>query len=105
MVARCKAWACSRSLAGSAGSNPVMRHECLSLVSVVCCRVEVSAMGPSLDQRSPRECAVSERDFETSTRRKPRLLGLLSHEKSERCQLSGLLNYCNSWVSPWKEES
>jgi hypothetical protein len=31
----------------------------LSLVSVVCCQVEVSATGWSLVQRSPADCGVS----------------------------------------------
>jgi hypothetical protein len=35
-------------------------HGCLSIVSVVCCQVEVSAPGWSPDQRSPTECGVSE---------------------------------------------
>jgi hypothetical protein len=34
-------------------------HGCLSVVSVVCCQVEVSATGQSLVQRSPTECGVS----------------------------------------------
>jgi hypothetical protein len=34
-------------------------HGYLSLVSVVCCQVEVSATGRSLVQRSPTECGVS----------------------------------------------
>jgi hypothetical protein len=34
-------------------------HGSLSLVSVVCCQVEVSATGWSLVQRSPTECGVS----------------------------------------------
>jgi hypothetical protein len=42
------------------------RHGCLSLVSVVCCQVEVSATGWSLVQRSPTECCVSECDREAS---------------------------------------
>jgi len=42
-------------------------HQCLSLVSVVCCQVEVSATGQSLVQRNPTECGVSERDREIST--------------------------------------
>jgi hypothetical protein len=33
-------------------------HGCLSVVSVVCCQVEVSATGWSLVQRSPIECGV-----------------------------------------------
>jgi hypothetical protein len=32
---------------------------CLSVVSVVCCQVEVSATGRSLVQRSPTDCGVS----------------------------------------------
>jgi hypothetical protein len=36
-------------------------HGCMSLVSVVCCQVEVSAMGWSLVQRSPTECGVSKK--------------------------------------------
>jgi hypothetical protein len=35
-------------------------HGCLSVVSVVCCQVEVSATGRSLVQRSHTECSVSE---------------------------------------------
>jgi hypothetical protein len=38
-------------------------------VSVVCCEVEVSAMGRSLVQRSPTECGVSESDLETLNKR------------------------------------
>jgi hypothetical protein len=44
-VARSKAWVCGRSLAGIVGSNPAGGHGCLSLVSVVCSQVEVSASG------------------------------------------------------------
>jgi hypothetical protein len=35
-------------------------HGCLSLVSVVCCHVEVSATNWSLVQRSPTDCGVSQ---------------------------------------------
>jgi hypothetical protein len=44
-------------------------HGYLSLVSVVCCQVEVSAMGWSLVQRNPTECGVSNCNLETSMRR------------------------------------
>jgi hypothetical protein len=44
---------------------------CLSLVSVVCCQVEVSAAGRSLVRSSPTECGVSEYDLETWTMRRP----------------------------------
>jgi hypothetical protein len=37
------------------GSNPVGGMDVLSVVSVVCCQVEVSAAGRSLVQRSPTE--------------------------------------------------
>ena len=46
-------------------------HESLSLVSVVCCQVEVSALGWSRVQRSPTECGVSECDHEASEMRRP----------------------------------
>jgi hypothetical protein len=37
------AWVCGRSPAEIVGSNPTGAHRCLSVVSVVCCQVEVSA--------------------------------------------------------------
>jgi len=40
-------------------------HGSLSLVSVVCCRVEVCVMGRSLSRRVPTECVVSECDLQT----------------------------------------
>jgi hypothetical protein len=47
------------------------KHGCLSVVSVVCCQVMVSAFGWSLVQRSPTECGVSECDREVSIMRRP----------------------------------
>ena len=44
MAARSKAWVCGRSLAEIADSNPVGGMD-MSLVSVVCCQVEVPASG------------------------------------------------------------
>ena len=55
MAARSKAWVRSRSLGGTAGSNPAGGTD-VSLVSVVCCQVEVSATSRSLVQRDPTEC-------------------------------------------------
>jgi hypothetical protein len=46
-------------------------HGHLSVVSVVCCQVEVSAMGWSLVQSSPAKSGVSVRDHETSIMRRP----------------------------------
>ena len=45
VAASSKAWVCGRSPAGIPGSNPAGGHGCLSVVSVVCCQVEVSALG------------------------------------------------------------
>jgi hypothetical protein len=36
-------------------------HGCLSVVSVVCCQVEVSVTSWSLIQRSPTKCGVSKK--------------------------------------------
>jgi hypothetical protein len=47
-------------------------HGCLSLLSIVCCQVEVSATGRSLVQGSATKCGVSECDLETSISRMPR---------------------------------
>jgi hypothetical protein len=66
VAARSKAWVCGRSLTGIGGSNPAERHGCLSLVSVVCCQVEVCATGWSLVQRSLTERGVSDCDREAS---------------------------------------
>ena len=41
-------------------------HRCMSVLSVVCCQVEVSATGPSLVRISLTECGVSECDLENS---------------------------------------
>jgi hypothetical protein len=62
VAARPKAWVYGCSLAGVAGSNPTDGMDVLSLVSVVCCQVEVSASGRSLILRSTAECVVSECD-------------------------------------------
>ena len=56
-----KAWVCSRSLAEIAGSIGY-----LSLVSGVCCQVEVCGMDRSLVQSSPTDYFVSECDKGTS---------------------------------------
>jgi hypothetical protein len=69
VAVRSKTWVCGRSLTVIVGSNPAGGHGCLSVVSVVCCQVEVSATGWSLVQRSPTDCDVSECDHETSTKR------------------------------------
>ena len=59
VAARSMAYVCGRSPAEILGSNYHRRHRCLSVVSVVCCQVEVSATSWSLVQRSPTECGAS----------------------------------------------
>jgi hypothetical protein len=72
VAARPEAWLRDRSLGGIVGSNPSRGvNVCVSVVSVVCCRVEVSASGQLRVKRSPTECGVSECDHEASTMRRP----------------------------------
>ena len=65
VAARSKPWFCSRSLTGISGSTPAGRHECLSVVNVVCCQVEFFEMGRSLVQRSSTGMWCGECDLET----------------------------------------
>jgi hypothetical protein len=58
VAARSKAWVCGRSPVGIVGSNPTGGKD-VSVVSVVCCQVEVSAMDASLGHRSPTDCGAS----------------------------------------------
>ena len=43
VAARSKAWVYGRSLAGTVGSNLAGGHGCLSVLSIVCCQIDVSA--------------------------------------------------------------
>jgi len=63
-------WVLGRSLGGIVGSNSAGEHGCLSLVSVVCYQVEISASGWSLVQRSPTGCGVYECDRKVSIMRR-----------------------------------
>jgi hypothetical protein len=45
LATRSKAWVCSRSLSGTAGSKSAGVTDILSLVGVVCCQAEVHASG------------------------------------------------------------
>ena len=58
VATRSKALMCGRLLPGIVGSNPAAGMEVCLLWRVVCCQVEISAMGRSLVQRSPTECDV-----------------------------------------------
>jgi len=44
VAVRSKAWDYGRSLSGIVGSNSAGGHGCLSVVSVVCCQVELSVV-------------------------------------------------------------
>ena len=68
-AAQSKAWVCGCSLYGIVGSNFAEGVYVLSLVSFVCCQVEVSATSWSLVYRSCTGCGVFEFDLETSTMR------------------------------------
>ena len=69
VVARFKVRVRCRSLAGIASWNPAGGMDLL--LSVLCCQVEVSALGLSHVQRSPTECGVSEYDYEASILGRP----------------------------------
>ena len=57
----------------------------MSVVSVVCCQVEVSATGRSLVQRSLTDCGVPLYDLETSRTRRPwPALGCCAGNKQNR---------------------
>ena len=70
MAARSKAWTCGPLAFWDCGFESHCGHFCLSVVSVVCCQVEVSATW-SLVRRIPIEYGVSECDRETSLMRRP----------------------------------
>ena len=57
VAVRSKGCVYGRSFAGIMGSNPA--GVWTSVVSVMCCQVEVSASGWSLVQRNPTDCRVS----------------------------------------------
>jgi hypothetical protein len=68
MAAQSNAWVYGRSLVGFVSRRG---YGCLSVVSIVCCQLEVSATGWSFVQRSPTKCGVSECDREASIMRRP----------------------------------
>jgi len=78
-----KAWGLQLLACWDFGFECCRGHCCLSLVSVVCCQVEVFVMGWSLVQRNPTEHDVSEWDHGTLTVRIPRLTRAVEKKKSE----------------------
>ena len=79
MAERSKARVCGRSLVGIASSNPAGWHACLSLESVACCKVEVSATSRTLVRRT----VVCHCVWSTNLKNKAALarLGLLRQRK------------------------
>ena len=73
-------------------------HGCLSVVSVVCCLVEVSATGRSLVQRSPAECGVSEYDREAVLMRSW-LTGAIVHVERRFLTSSSIRSNVTVWWS------
>jgi hypothetical protein len=63
----------------------------VSVVSVVCCQVEISTTGRSLVQRSPTECGVSECDIKTSRTRGPRPIRAGEPSKTLQLKIRSLL--------------
>lgn len=59
MAARSNASVCGSLFAGIAGSNPADGSDIVFLLNIVCCQIEVSAVGPSLVQKTPIEFCVS----------------------------------------------
>ena len=68
VAARSKACVCGRLLAGIVGLNPAGG---MYFLCVVCCAVEVSALGRSLIQSDPTDCGVFECDRGASIKRRP----------------------------------
>jgi len=72
VAARSKARVCGHSFAGVVGSSFAGGNECLSLVSVVCCQVEVCiCVGLITRPEEYIECGVSESDREALIMRRP----------------------------------
>ena len=66
LAAPSKSQVCGQLIVGIEGLNRAgFMDECLSLLSLVCCRVGVSVAGRSLVQGSSIDCGVSVCDLET----------------------------------------
>jgi hypothetical protein len=74
-----------RSISWHCGFESHRGHDYLSLVSVMCCQVEVPEIGWSLVQRSRNECGVSERNRKASIMKRPWLTrGYFTMEKMDK---------------------
>jgi hypothetical protein len=75
-----------------------LEHGCLSLVSIVCYQVEVSATSRSLVQRSPTKCGVSKKCVIVKPRkmRRPRPpRGCRAIGKKEKNECTACADVCN----------
>jgi hypothetical protein len=104
VAARSKVWVWGRLLVGIAGSNPAGEHGYLSLMNVVCCRVQVCVSGWSLVQGSPTECGVSEWDGRTSQKRSRPSRAVepwaknISSRPALRTSVCHLTIWCKTWT-------
>jgi hypothetical protein len=81
--------------------KPHRGHGCLSVVSVVCCQVEVSATSWSLVQRSPTDCGVSEMCVTMKPRRIEEAqahIRLSSHIYKKKNSYDAINNICVIYV-------
>ena len=82
-------------------------HGCLSVVSVVCCEVEGSAMSWSLVQRIPTDCGALSCDLETLSMRRPWPTGGCCAKKKQTNRAIPFCSSCSSSSSccssdhPW----
>ena len=100
-AARTKAWVCGRSLDGGCRFEYRGRHGCLSVVSFVCCQVDVSVTDWSLVQRRPTDYCASLCYRETSIMNRPWSSSIgISDLHSKIWQEVKLLRSKRYWSSP-----
>jgi hypothetical protein len=88
------------------GFESRLGHGCMSVVSVVCCQVEVSATSWSLVQRSPTECGVSKKSVIVKPRkmrrpRPPRGCRAIGKEKGPSSKFSYILISLETYVQTY----
>jgi len=92
-----KTWVCDRSLAGVAGSIPA--ETWMSIISVVFCQVEVSALSWSLVQRSPTDYRVLSCSFDNEESLFH--YALLRHGRRERNGVSTTNTNAGRYMLSW----
>ena len=90
MAARSKAWICGPSIFGNVASNSAGG---MSVLSVVCCQVEVYATGQSPVQRIPTVCVcVSLSVIRCNSNTRTPEIGMYSTKRSEKEKKSDVNN-------------